>query len=129
MVSIKKRNCQIVHELVKELEKEARLFEGSIDTKVVTSTSMGNDKFIGIKIVDAIDRVDPDGVLPIKSSSFLDITVDVEEGTEIDRRCISPLFVTNPEKLIAEFENDGEVSVLLMLRSVNLALFFLFLDN
>lgn len=114
---------------MKELEKEARLFEGSIDTKVVTSTSMGNDKFIGIKIVDAIDRVDPDGVLPIKSSSFLDITADVEEGTEIDRRCISPLFVTNPKKLIAEFENDGEVSVLLMLRSVNLALFFLFLDN
>lgn len=51
---------------------------------------MGNDKFIRIKIVDATDRVDPDGVLPIESSSFPEITIDVEEGTNIDRRCISP---------------------------------------
>lgn len=51
---------------------------------------MRNDKFIRIKIVDATDRVDPDGVLPIELSSFLEITIDVEEGTNIDRRCIFP---------------------------------------
>lgn len=44
---------------------------------------MGNDKFIRIKIVDATDRVDPDGVLPIESSSFPEITIDVEEGTKL----------------------------------------------
>lgn len=89
-------------------------------------------------IADAIDKVGPDGVLSIESSSSLETTVHVEEGMEvcfyvvnnvyslwclvscgyvesfvdnllnslqIDRGYVSPQFVTNPEKLLVEFEN------------------------
>ncbi|XP_013615646.1 PREDICTED: ruBisCO large subunit-binding protein subunit alpha, chloroplastic-like, partial [Brassica oleracea var. oleracea] len=56
-------------------------------------------------IADAIDKVGPDGVLSIESSSSFETTVEVEEGMEIDRGYISPQFVTNPEKLLVEFEN------------------------
>ncbi|KAJ9699254.1 hypothetical protein PVL29_008044 [Vitis rotundifolia] len=104
-VSIKKGIDKTVHELVKELEKKARPVEGGDDIKAVATISAGNDELIGSMIADAINKVGPDGVLSIESSSSFETTVDVEEGMEIDRGYISPQFVTNPEKLIAEFEN------------------------
>ncbi|KAF3781622.1 RuBisCO large subunit-binding protein subunit alpha [Nymphaea thermarum] len=43
---------------------------------------LGNDEFVGTMIADAIDKVGPDGVLSIESSSSFETTVDVEEGME-----------------------------------------------
>ncbi|KAF3784568.1 RuBisCO large subunit-binding protein subunit alpha [Nymphaea thermarum] len=48
----------------------------------VASISSGNDEFVGTMIADAIDKVGPDGVLSIESSSSFETTVDVEEGME-----------------------------------------------
>ncbi|CAA7410569.1 unnamed protein product [Spirodela intermedia] len=104
-VSIKKGIDKTVLGLVDELEKRSRPVKGRSDIKAVASISAGNDEFIGTMIADAIDKVGPDGVLSIESSSSFETTVEVEEGMEIDRGYISPQFVTNPEKLIVEFEN------------------------
>jgi chaperonin GroEL (HSP60 family) len=49
----------------------------------VASISAGNDELIGAMIADAIDKVGPDGVLSIESSSSFETTVDVEEGMEV----------------------------------------------
>nr|GMD71257.1 ruBisCO large subunit-binding protein subunit alpha [Ipomoea batatas] len=104
-VSIKKGIDKTVLALVDELEKKARPVKGRDDIKAIASISAGNDETIGTMIADAIDKVGPDGVLSIESSSSFETTVHVEEGMEIDRGYISPQFVTNPEKLIVEFEN------------------------
>nr|GMD15909.1 ruBisCO large subunit-binding protein subunit alpha [Ipomoea batatas] len=103
-VSIKRGIDKTVLGLVDELENKARPVKGRDDIKVA-SISAGNDEDIGTMIADAIDKVGPDGVLSIESSSSFETTVHVEEGMEIDRGYISPQFVTNPEKLIVEFEN------------------------
>ncbi|XP_019453942.1 PREDICTED: ruBisCO large subunit-binding protein subunit alpha [Lupinus angustifolius] len=104
-VSIKKGIDKTVQGLVAELEKKARPVKGGDDIKAVATISAGNDELIGKMIADAIDKVGPDGVLSIESSSSFETTVEVEEGMEIDRGYISPQFVTNPEKSIVEFEN------------------------
>lgn len=49
----------------------------------IASISAGNDDDIGTMIADAIDKVGPDGVLTIESSSSFETTVHVEEGMEV----------------------------------------------
>lgn len=104
-VSLKKGIDKTVQGLIEELEKKARPVKGRDDIKAIASISSGNDELIGTMVADAIDKVGPDGVLSIESSSSFETSVEVEEGMEIDRGYISPQFVTNPEKLIVEFEN------------------------
>ncbi|KAG6544580.1 hypothetical protein Mapa_014002 [Marchantia paleacea] len=104
-VSIKKGIDKTVIGLIEELRKRARPVQGREVIKAVASISAGNDDFVGTLIADAIDKVGPDGVLSIESSSSFETTVEVEEGMEIDRGYVSPQFVTNQEKLTVEFEN------------------------
>lgn len=49
----------------------------------IASISSGNDEFVGNMIADAIDKVGPDGVLSIESSSSFETTVEVQEGMEV----------------------------------------------
>lgn len=104
-VSLKKGIDKTVQGLVEELKRKSRPVKGREDIKAVASISAGNDDFVGTMIADALDKVGPDGVLSIESSSSFETTVTVEEGMEIDRGYISPQFVTNQEKLLVEFEN------------------------
>jgi hypothetical protein len=66
---------------------------GRLLCAAVATISAGNDDFVGTMIADAIDKVGPDGVLSIESSSSFETTVDVEEGMEVSfsARLLLPL--------------------------------------
>ncbi|XP_043699453.1 ruBisCO large subunit-binding protein subunit alpha [Telopea speciosissima] len=104
-VSLKKGIDKTVKELVKVLKTKCIPIKGREDIKAVASISAGNDDFIGNLMADAIDKIGPDGVISIESSSSCETTIVVEEGMKIDKGYMSPQFITNQDKSIVEFEN------------------------
>ncbi len=71
----------------------------------VAKVSANNDSTIGALIAEAMKKVHKEGVITIEESKGTDTYVDVVEGMQFDRGYLSPYFVTNPEKMIAELEN------------------------
>ncbi|RWW05410.1 hypothetical protein GW17_00031315 [Ensete ventricosum] len=76
-----------------------------IENAAVAAISSGNDDFIGDLMATAIEKIGPDGVILIESSTSFDTTIEVQEGMKIDKGYMSPHFITNQEKSIVEFEN------------------------
>ncbi|XP_077220213.1 ruBisCO large subunit-binding protein subunit alpha, chloroplastic-like isoform X2 [Tasmannia lanceolata] len=104
-VSLKKGIDKTVQELVKVLRSKCRSVKGREDIKAVASISAGNDEFIGNLIAEAVEKIGPDGIISIESSSTFETTVEVQEGMKIDKGYISPQFITNQDKLTVEFQN------------------------
>lgn len=104
-ISLKKGMDTTVKELVKVLKKRSFPVKGRDDVKAVATVSAGNDEFVGNLIADAVEKIGPDGVISIESSSSFETSVLVEEGMKIDKGYMSSYFITNQEKSTVEFDN------------------------
>ncbi len=71
----------------------------------VATISANNDSEIGKLIAQAMTKVGKEGVITVEEAKGTDTTVDVVEGMQFDRGYLSPYFVTNTEKMEADFEN------------------------
>jgi chaperonin GroEL len=71
----------------------------------VASVSAGNDKDIGGMICRAMQKVGRQGVVTMEESRTAEDNLYVVEGMQFERGFISPYFVTDPERMIAEYEN------------------------
>ncbi|KAM2646422.1 hypothetical protein EV1_019834 [Malus domestica] len=103
-ISLKKGMDRTVNELVKILKEKSLPVKGRNDIKAVASVSAGNDEFIGNLIAEAIEKIGPDGVISIESSSSFETSVLVEEGLKFDKGYMSSHFITNQEKSLVEFD-------------------------
>jgi len=92
----------IVQEL-KKLSKEV----GSDNDKIkqIASISANNDETIGTLIAEAMKVVGNDDVITVEEAKGIETEVKTVEGMQFDRGYLSPYFVTNPEKMIADLEN------------------------
>ena len=73
--------------------------------KQVATISANNDEAIGGLIAEAMSKVKKEGVITVEEAKGTDTTVEIVEGMQFDRGYLSPYFVTNSEKMIADLEN------------------------
>ncbi|MEP1488848.1 MAG: chaperonin GroEL [Algibacter sp.] len=89
-----------------DLEKQAQKVGNSSDKiKQVAAISANNDDTIGELIAQAFTKVGKEGVITVEEAKGMETYVDVVEGMQFDRGYLSPYFVTDPDKMVADLEN------------------------
>ncbi len=105
-MDLKRGIDKAVNTIVSELEKQAKeVGSDSEKIKQVASISANNDDVIGDLIATAFGKVGKEGVITVEEAKGTDTYVDVVEGMQFDRGYLSPYFVTDADKMIADLEN------------------------
>ncbi|MBW8199826.1 chaperonin GroEL [Flagellimonas abyssi] len=105
-MDLKRGIDKAVEALVADLQKQTKEVGNDSDKiKQVASISANNDEAIGDLIATAFTKVGKEGVITVEEAKGTDTYVDVVEGMQFDRGYLSPYFVTDTDKMIADLEN------------------------
>ncbi|TDQ30246.1 chaperonin GroEL [Tenacibaculum caenipelagi] len=105
-MDLKRGIDKAVAAITKDLAKQSQEVGNSSEKiQQVASISANNDQVIGDLIATAFDKVGKEGVITVEEAKGMDTYVDVVEGMQFDRGYLSPYFVTNADKMIADLEN------------------------
>ncbi|MGB5322559.1 chaperonin GroEL, partial [Lutimonas sp.] len=92
--------------IIEDLHKQSQLVGDKLDKiKQVASISANNDESIGNLIAEAFDKVGKEGVITVEEAKGTETHVDIVEGMQFDRGYLSPYFVTDSEKMIADLDS------------------------
>jgi chaperonin GroEL len=94
-----------VDAVVADIEKRSKKVSSSAEVAQVGTISANGDKKIGTMIAEAMQKVGNEGVITVEEAKALDTNVEIVEGMQFDRGYISPYFITNAEKMVAELED------------------------
>jgi len=104
-VEVKRGMDKATDEILENLKGMSRVIEGKKEIAQVASISANSDTAIGDMIAEAMEKVGKDGVITVEEAKGINDELDVVEGMQFDRGYLSPYFITNSEKMIAEIEN------------------------
>lgn len=94
-----------VREVVIQVEKASKKISTKAEIEQVGTISANGDKEIGARLAEAMEKVGKEGVITVEEAKNFDFELEVVEGMKFDRGYLSPYFVTNGEKMIAELDN------------------------
>jgi chaperonin GroEL len=94
-----------VEAVVADLKKRSKKVSTNDEIAQVGTISANGDADIGRMLADAMKKVGNEGVITVEEAKSLETELDVVEGMQFDRGYISPYFVTNAEKMLAELED------------------------
>jgi chaperonin GroEL len=94
-----------VASVVEDIKKNSRKVSTNAEIAQVGTISANDDREIGEMIANAMEKVGNEGVITVEEAKSLETELDIVEGMQFDRGYLSPYFVTNAEKMVAELEN------------------------